>query len=129
MVQVEPVVVDLARAVDRPGQKLFDPGGPGEAQNGAAAETEFPDDGSQAVAAFDAFVDLLVALPRAGDKGTRPAVDVQLGQGGVPEGVPVVLGFPDGEGFAQSARCRPTMRSTASARLCSRCQASATCRA
>ncbi|RSO09318.1 hypothetical protein DMH18_17995 [Streptomyces sp. WAC 06783] len=100
MVQVEPVVVDLAQTVDRSGQKLSDPGGPCEAKNGAAAETE-PGDGTQAAAAFDAFVDLLVALTRAGDEGTRPAVDVQLGLGGILEGVPVVLGAPNREGFAQ----------------------------
>ncbi|MFD4554590.1 IS4 family transposase [Streptomyces sp. NPDC058469] len=37
----------------------MDIGGPGEAQDGAAAEVEFTGDGAQAVAAFDAFVDLL----------------------------------------------------------------------
>ncbi|WP_316785002.1 hypothetical protein [Streptomyces sasae] len=57
MMQVEAVVVNLARAVGRRDEKLLDIGGPGEAQDGAAAEAELPGDGPQAVAAFDAFVD------------------------------------------------------------------------
>jgi hypothetical protein len=63
-------------------EKLLGLGGPGEAQDGAAVEAELPGDGPQAVSAFDAFVDLLVALAGAGHERPRPAVHVQLVQGG-----------------------------------------------
>nr|WP_309050451.1 hypothetical protein [Streptomyces sp.] len=90
--------------MDHRDEKLFDVSGPGEAQNGAAAETEFAGDGSQAVAAFDAFVDLLVAFAGAGDQRPRPSVHVQFAQGGGVDtrwwaGVAPV--GPDGEGFTQ----------------------------
>ncbi|MFJ3791433.1 hypothetical protein [Kitasatospora sp. NPDC090091] len=41
MVQVAPVVVDHAGAVGRRDEELFDVGGSGEAQDGAAAEAEW----------------------------------------------------------------------------------------
>ncbi|MEV5880965.1 hypothetical protein AB0L75_43735, partial [Streptomyces sp. NPDC052101] len=86
-------------------EKLLDIGGPGEAQDGAAAEAELAGDGSQAVAAFDAFVDPLVAFAGAGDQRPLPSVHVQFAQeGGVLDAswrTGVVLVGPHGEGFVQ----------------------------
>jgi hypothetical protein len=65
---------------------------------------EFTGDGSQAVAAFDAFVDLPVALAGAGDRGPRTSVHVEFAQGsgeGVRLRAGVVLVGPDREGFTQ----------------------------
>ncbi|MDX3452084.1 hypothetical protein PV396_09020 [Streptomyces sp. ME02-8801-2C] len=102
--QIEPVVVDHARAVGCRDEKLLDIGGPGEACDGASTEAEFTGDGSQAAATFDAFVDLLVAFAGAGDQPPLPIVHVQFTQGGGADGhwwASVVLVGPHGEGFAQ----------------------------
>ncbi|MEV6212771.1 hypothetical protein [Kitasatospora sp. NPDC051914] len=82
-------------------KELLHVGGSGETQDGAAAEAEFTGDGTQAVAAFDAFVDLLVTLASAGDQGTRSAVDVQLVRAGSPGTGHGTLIFSEVEGFAQ----------------------------
>lgn len=96
--RVEPVVVDHAGAVGCRDEELLDLGGPGEAQDGAAAEAEFTGDGSQDGAAFDAFVDLLVAFAGASDERALTSVHVEFAQGGE---AAVVLAGLDSEGFAQ----------------------------
>lgn len=63
-------------------EKLLSIGGLGEAQDGAAAESEFSGDGAQAVAAFDALVDLLVAFAGAGNQRPGPSMHVQFAWGG-----------------------------------------------
>jgi len=101
MMQMEPVVVDQAGALVRCDEEFFDTGGSGETQNGAAAEVEFTGDGAQAVAALDAFVDLLVTLTGAGDQGTWSSVDIQLGEGGRRRRGDIVLAVPERERFSQ----------------------------
>lgn len=104
VMQIEPVVVDHARAVGCRDEKLLDIGGPREAQDGAAAEAELPGDGPQAVATFDAFVDLLVAFAGAGDQRPLPTVHVQFAYGGGTDArwwAGAVLVGPHGEGFSQ----------------------------
>ncbi|MEU8975301.1 hypothetical protein AB0D11_39780 [Streptomyces monashensis] len=80
--RMEPVVVDHARAVGCRDEKLLGIGGPGESQDGATAERQFAGDRSQAVATFDAFVDLLVAFAGAGGGRPLPSVHVQFARGG-----------------------------------------------
>ncbi|MFJ2590783.1 hypothetical protein, partial [Streptomyces sp. NPDC087538] len=78
VVQVEAVIVDQRGAVGGGKEEFRDVGGPCEAVDRAAAEVEIACDGTEAVAAFDAFVDLLVAFTSAGDQRPRPSMDVQL---------------------------------------------------
>ncbi|MEW1565570.1 hypothetical protein AB0454_21600 [Streptomyces sp. NPDC093509] len=47
-------------------------------RSAAEAEAEVAGDGAKAAAAFDAFVDLLVAVPGAGDQRPGSSVNVQL---------------------------------------------------
>lgn len=78
MVQVEEVVVDQGRPVDSCDEEFIDFCGACETVDRAAAELEVACDGAKAVAAFDAFVDLLVAFASAGDQRPWAAMDVQL---------------------------------------------------
>ncbi|MFF9573030.1 hypothetical protein [Streptomyces sp. NPDC014685] len=78
VVQVVAVIVDQRGAVGGGKEEFRDVGGPCEAVDRAAAEVEIACDGTEAVAAFDAFVDLLVAFTGAGDQRLRPSMDVQL---------------------------------------------------
>ncbi|MDK0524110.1 hypothetical protein [Streptomyces sp. ML-6] len=78
VVQVEAVIVDQRGAVGGGKEEFREVGGPCEAVDRAAAEVEIAYDGTEAVAAFDAFVDLLVAFTGAGDQRLRPSMDVQL---------------------------------------------------
>ncbi|MER7600060.1 hypothetical protein [Streptomyces hydrogenans] len=78
MVRVEAVVVDQGGPIGGCDEKFIDAGGACEAVDRAAAELEVARDGAKAVAAFDALVNLLVAVAGAGDQRPGPAVDVQL---------------------------------------------------